>query len=73
MKPLKEKERRDKASVSPLEMFKNKELYSEWDEQGIPLKDKDGNDVTKSMTKKLKKQWEQQKKLHEEYFGKINE
>lgn len=70
---LKEKERREKASVSPLEMFKNKELYSEWDEQGIPLKDKDGNDVTKSMTKKLKKQWEQQKKLHEEYFGKINE
>ena len=50
-------------------MFKDVTLYSAWDEQGLPTKDKDGNDITKSMTKKLKKQWEQQKKLHEEYFG----
>ena len=53
-------------------MFKNIELYSSWDEQGLPTKDKEGNDVTKSMTKKLKKQWEQQRKLYEEYFGKID-
>lgn len=71
-KELKEQERKAKASVSPLEMFKNIELYSAWDEQGLPTKDKEGNDVTKSMTKKLKKQWDQQKKLHEEYFGKID-
>lgn len=48
-------------------MFKN-DLYSEWDEDGIPTKDKDGNEVTKSMNKKLKKQWLAQKKLHEEFF-----
>lgn len=67
----KEEERKAKASVSPLDMFRNNEQYSAWDEQGIPTKDKDGNEITKSMTKKLKKQWEQQKKLHEEYFGKL--
>ncbi|CCF58022.1 hypothetical protein KAFR_0D03740 [Kazachstania africana CBS 2517] len=65
----KERERKEKAKVSPLEMFKNGDLYSEWDNEGIPTKDKDGNEITKSMTKKLKKQWEQQRKLHEEYFG----
>lgn len=67
----KEEERKAKASVSPLDMFKDKKMYSAWDEQGIPTMDIDGNEITKSMTKKLKKQWEQQKKLHEEYFGKL--
>ncbi|CCD25716.1 cysteine--tRNA ligase NDAI_0F03980 [Naumovozyma dairenensis CBS 421] len=68
LKKQKEEERREKARVSPLEMFKT-DAYSAWDEQGLPTKDKDGNDVTKSMTKKLKKQWDQQNKLHQEYFG----
>lgn len=73
LKEQKEQERKEKASVSPLEIFKNTELYSAWDETGLPTKDKDGNEVTKSMTKKLKKQWDQQKKLYEEYFGPINQ
>lgn len=72
LKEQKEQERKEKAKVSPLEMFKNNELYSAWDENGLPTKDKDGNDVTKSMTKKLKKQWDQQKNLHEEFFGSVN-
>ena len=71
LREQKELERKEKAKVSPLEMFKT-EQYSAWDENGMPTKDKDGNDVTKSMTKKLKKQWDQQKKLHEEYFGTSN-
>ncbi|CUS24362.1 LAQU0S15e02784g1_1 [Lachancea quebecensis] len=66
---VKEAERRQKAQLSPKDMFRNPELYSEWDGEGLPVKDKDGVDITKSMLKKLKKQWEQQKKLHEEYFG----
>lgn len=53
-------------------MFKDTTLYSAWDEQGLPTKDKDGNDITKSMTKKLKKQWEQQKKLYEEFNGPLS-
>lgn len=69
LREQKEFERKEKAKVSPLEMFKNNDIYSAWDENGMPTKDKDGNDVTKSMTKKLKKQWDQQKKLHDEFFG----
>ncbi|SMN19749.1 similar to Saccharomyces cerevisiae YNL247W Cysteinyl-tRNA synthetase [Maudiozyma saulgeensis] len=72
LKEQKEQEKKEKAKVSPLEMFKNNDLYSAWDDNGMPTKDKDGNDVTKSMTKKLKKQWDQQKKLHEEFFGSAN-
>ena len=69
LREQKELERKEKAKISPLEMFKHNDLYSAWDENGMPTKDKDGNDVTKSMTKKLKKQWDQQKKLHDEFFG----
>lgn len=69
LREQKENERKQKAQIKPQDMFKDVTLYSAWDEQGLPTKDKDGNDITKSMTKKLKKQWEQQKKLHEEYFG----
>jgi cysteinyl-tRNA synthetase len=54
----------EKAKLSPYAMFRNAE-YSEWDEQGIPIKNKDGNEVTKSQRKKLVKEWERQKKLHE--------
>ena len=68
LKEAKEAERREKARVSPNDMFRN-EAYSEWNEEGLPTKNQDGSDVTKSMLKKLKKQWDQQKKLHEEYFG----
>lgn len=60
----KERERLEKAKIAPQDMFKQPELYSEWDEDGIPTKDKDGNPITKSMTKKLKKQWLNQEKLH---------
>lgn len=45
-------------------MFRTEE-YSEWDQEGLPLKDKEGVELTKSRTKKLKKDWERQKKLHE--------
>ena len=67
LKEAKEKERFEKAKISPQEMFKT-DQYSAWDEEGLPTKDKDGNEVTKSMLKKLKKQWLAQKKLHEEFF-----
>ncbi|QHS75681.1 cysteine--tRNA ligase SPAR_N00820 [Saccharomyces paradoxus] len=70
LRERKENERKQKAQIKPEDMFRDVALYSAWDEQGLPTKDKDGNDITKSMAKKLKKQWEQQKKLHEEYFGK---
>lgn len=60
----KERERLEKAKIPPQELFRQPELYSEWDQDGIPTKDKEGNAITKSMTKKLKKLWLQQEKLY---------
>lgn len=63
-----DRQRAAKMKVSPLDMFKELLLYSEWDEQGLPVRDAKGEEVTKSMRKKLAKQQQQQHKLHEEYL-----
>ena len=60
-----------KAKVSPLEMFKGDAKYQECDAEGLPAKLADGSEVPKSQVKKLKKEWERQKKLHEEYLAKF--
>jgi cysteinyl-tRNA synthetase len=57
----------EQAKIDPKEMFKTAE-FSAWDEEGLPIKDAKGEDVPKSKTKKMKKEWEKQKKLHEEYL-----
>tara|TARA_R110002003_G_scaffold219_6_gene16504 strand:+ start:14571 stop:15716 length:1146 start_codon:yes stop_codon:yes gene_type:complete len=57
----------EQAKINPVEMFKTDE-YSAWDAEGLPTKDKDGQDVAKGKTKKLKKEWEKQKKLYEEHL-----
>ena len=54
----------DKGRLSHLDMFRTNE-YSAWDEEGVPTKDKQGADITKSREKKLRKEWTAQKKLHE--------
>lgn len=59
-----EAEKEARASVSPQEMFKDGSLYSEWDDEGIPTKDKEGKAITKSMKKRLKKQWLNQEKIY---------
>lgn len=50
-------------------MFQTEE-YSAWDADGIPTKDKDGEELTKSRRKKLVKDWERQKKAHEAFLAK---
>lgn len=57
----------EKAKLSHLQMFKTEE-YGEWDANGIPTKDAKGEEVTKSKRKKLVKDWERQKRLHEEWL-----
>ncbi|KAF2448527.1 hypothetical protein P171DRAFT_353727 [Karstenula rhodostoma CBS 690.94] len=57
----------EQAKISPKDMFKTEE-YSAWDDDGVPTKDKEGADVPKSKGKKLRKEWEKQKKLHEEHL-----
>lgn len=64
----KEQERLAKMRISPQDMFRDKTLYLEWDDQGIPTKDSQGEEVSKSMRKKLTKQHQQQEKLHAEYL-----
>lgn len=63
-------EKEAKAKVSHLEMFKGGEKWSAWDEEGLPTKSKEGEDVSKAAMKKLRKEWEKQKKLHEDWKAK---
>lgn len=66
----KEQERLEKMKVNPKDLFQDKSLYSEWDEQGLPTKSASGEEVTKSMRKKLMKQYQQQEKLYGEWLSK---
>ncbi|KAI1406566.1 tRNA synthetases class I (C) catalytic domain-containing protein [Hypoxylon fuscum] len=66
-----EEEKLAKAKLAPEDMFKNDERYSEWDAKGIPTKMKDGSEVPKSQTKKLNKDWDRQKKAHDDYLAKL--
>jgi cysteinyl-tRNA synthetase len=65
-----DEEAREKAKVAPEDMFKGDERYSAWDDQGLPTKLKDGSDVPKSQQKTLKKQWDRQKRAHDDLKAK---
>jgi cysteinyl-tRNA synthetase len=56
----------EQAKINPRDMFRTEE-YSAWDEEGLPTKDAKGEEVTKGKNKKLRKEWEKQKKLFEEH------
>ncbi|KKZ61000.1 cysteinyl-tRNA synthetase [[Emmonsia] crescens] len=64
----KEFEKLEKGKCSPFEMFRTKE-FSAWDADGLPTKDSSGNDIAKSRSKKLRKDLERQKKLHEMWLA----
>lgn len=59
----------EKGRIPPQEMFKppQSDLYSEWDVNGLPTKDKEGVDVSKAGGKKLLKEWKTQEKFHEAF------
>ncbi|KAJ5573858.1 uncharacterized protein N7459_008285 [Penicillium hispanicum] len=70
-KHLKEQEalkRLEKGKLSHLEMFRTNE-YSAWDDEGMPTRDAAGEEITKSRAKKLRKDWERQKKAHETWLA----
>ena len=60
--------RLEKGKLSHLDMFRTRE-FSAWDSEGIPTHDAAGEEVTKSRVKKLRKDWERQKKLHEAWLA----
>ena len=49
-------------------MFRTNE-YSAWDDEGVPTRDAAGEELTKSRAKKIRKDWERQKKLHEAWLA----
>ena len=63
------KAREEKAKISHKDMFKTDE-YSEWDQDGVPTKMRDGEAVNKSKSKTLKKAWDAQRKIHEAWLAK---
>ena len=61
-----------KGKLSPGEMFKPPNVpdgaYGSWNEDGLPLTDGAGKELSKNQVKKTVKEWTLQKKLHEEYL-----
>ncbi|KAI1340880.1 tRNA synthetases class I (C) catalytic domain-containing protein [Xylariaceae sp. FL0016] len=56
-----EQEKWEKAKVSPQDMFKGDDKYSEWDAEGLPIKMKDGSE----------KEWDRQTKAHNQWKAKF--
>ena len=58
----------DKGRLSHLDMFRTAE-FREWDEDGIPTTDAEGKEINKSRAKKLRKEWERQRRAHEAWLA----
>ncbi|KLO15365.1 cysteinyl-tRNA synthetase [Schizopora paradoxa] len=62
----------EKGKTPPSEMFKPPHVpegtYREWDAQGIPLTDGEGNPLSKNAAKKAQKDFANQQKAHQEYL-----
>ncbi|KAK3812875.1 MAG: tRNA synthetases class I (C) catalytic domain-containing protein [Benniella sp.] len=62
----------EKGRLSHMDMFRlasNADEFGSFEEgTGIPLTDKEGQELAKSRRKKLTKEWEAQKKLHEDFL-----
>ena len=57
------------ASIPPSEMFRQSGEYSSFDERGIPTCDKDGKPLSASRIKKLTKQYNTHKAIHEKWLA----
>lgn len=58
------------ASIPPDQIFRDATLYSSWDEAGMPLTNRNGEALTKSAVKKLRKLHDAHKKRHEKCMTK---
>ena len=59
-----DRKKAEQGKLSHLDMFRTSE-FSAWDAEGLPTHDAEGKEVAKSRGKKLRKDWERQRKLHE--------
>ncbi|KIW16864.1 cysteine-tRNA ligase [Exophiala spinifera] len=64
-------EKLQKGKLAPSEMFKppHSEEFSAWDPDGVPTAAKDGSALSASRVKRLKKEWDAQRKAHEKYLA----
>lgn len=58
----------EKGKQDPSTMYRTDE-YTAWDDEGFPTKDNEGNELAKNKTKKLRKEFDAQKKRHEIWKG----
>ncbi|KAJ6538892.1 tRNA synthetases class I (C) catalytic domain-containing protein [Mycena vulgaris] len=62
----------EKGRVAPQDMFKPPNVpegtYGSWNEDGVPLTDGEGKELSKNQGKKVAKDWAVQKKLHDEWL-----
>lgn len=64
-------EKMARMSIAPQEMFRNEKneegqlCYTQFDADGVPTHDGKNEPLTKNAIKKLKKEWEKQKRLYE--------
>lgn len=57
------------AAISPEDLFRNqKDKFSQYDGQGIPTHDAQGQLITENQKKKMRKQWQIQEKKYKEYL-----
>jgi cysteinyl-tRNA synthetase len=64
-------EKDEKSKIPPQNIFTGlTELYSAFDNKGIPTHDAAKEPLSKGQIKKLCKEWEKQKDLHEKYLAK---
>lgn len=63
----------EKGRLSPLDMFKPPHVpeatYGSWNEDGVPLTDGQGKELSKNAAKKVLKEWTNQKSAHEEFLA----
>eukprot|EP01041_Mallomonas_annulata_P007099 gene7099-14444_t len=69
----KQREKEEKSKIPPETMFLSQtDLYSAFDESGLPSHDMNKEPLAKSIIKKLKKEMDKQKELHDAYLLKVN-
>lgn len=63
----------EKGRVPPTSMFKPPNVpegvYGSWTDDGLPLTDGEGKELSKNQVKKVQKDWTIQKKLHEDFLA----
>jgi cysteinyl-tRNA synthetase len=66
----KRREKLEKGRTPPSQLFRTDE-YSNWNDDGFPTHDKEGQELAKSRMKKLKKEWDMQERLHNEFLAAV--